>query len=277
MISFWASGAFFALVDSNIFFPNSFCSFRFNRFRAFHKFVLDHYYFRCITVVLRNQIVVQLPLQLMLEKYYEVYLPKYFSHHSSDTTEEMTFFAILINMTSIFFIVAVIFTFVHFVFHTFPWLYGHVHKVHHEFFEPFAICTEYNSVAEELINWSYTLLAFVLFPIPLHYVGISLVLMNVFDQMGHSGYQIYFKEHKIFHFIYLHYLHHANTVFPRTVYPKVQVLPSPSSSATTSPISTETSLHITTMLPKRNFVNFSPFPFVDCFMDTYYDGLNKSL
>lgn len=205
--SFWCSGIVFAWMDFRML--HSFTSyFTYHRIQPLkHPFSV---YRKCAIVVLRNQFCIQLPLQLLLEDYYDLYLlPKIVDIES---------YTIVKRILQIFVFISVVFTITHLVYHFVPIFYQNIHKTHHEFTNPIAISTEYNSVLEEFINWSYTLFAFILFPIPKPWIVFVLIVVNVTDQVGHSGYEfdlVFYCRflsrlfQKALHFIRLHFLHHS--------------------------------------------------------------------
>jgi sterol desaturase/sphingolipid hydroxylase (fatty acid hydroxylase superfamily) len=170
-LSYWIIGLFFALLD--FYWPKyHYESYKKYKLQPIDLSVLYQQYKDCSVIVLRNQLLIQLPLLLIFDKYYEEI--------------ELTI-SIVWNILCTYLLINVIFIIVHVLLHKYAY---NIHKIHHHYKNPFAISAEHNSLIEEFISYSYTYLIFYLFPLPYWLMLCGIVIMNVIDLIPHSGYYI---------------------------------------------------------------------------------------
>jgi len=83
--------------------------------------------------------------------------------------------------------------------HSTPWLYANVHKVHHEFVTPNALASEYNSVADTLMNFINTAMVIYIAQIPRELVYMFLAFTNFSVVLSHHPPWPGSKHHLVHH------------------------------------------------------------------------------
>jgi sterol desaturase/sphingolipid hydroxylase (fatty acid hydroxylase superfamily) len=172
LTSFWAMGLLFAFIDLGLA-PHC-LRIRDHWIQPVSRANMKHLYRKCIPVVIRNQLVIQLPFLILLERFHE--------------DREMNIWWDIINSGFQHLLTAIVFTITHWLFHRYCYW---IHKTHHVFIRPIAISTEYNSLSEEAINWGYTYIIAGLIPVSHPWLIINIVILNVIDQLGHCGYDLW--------------------------------------------------------------------------------------
>lgn len=150
---------------------------------------LKEEYLRRIPVVLFNQFTVQFINLTVLE---------YFTD-PSDVSYFTSFINMIINFTYSLFV----FTLFHYLMHQYLYEF---HKKHHELKNTIAVNSEYNSVTEEVVNWTIsTWASCFIFRMNFDVSVLCIIAHNFSDLMGHAGYK--FNEESM-----RHYLHHKKTI-----------------------------------------------------------------
>lgn len=181
--SYWGIAACFIFCD----YFNLFTKYKVNKSSFAENLPI---YKKCSLIVLRNQFAVQLPNLYFLEYIIrDVRIPVY-----------LNVLYLVINVIYNIFS----FTFCHYTIHQFKELY-YFHKKHHEIKNTLCLASEYNSIIEEIINWTISTWLLCFFFKMDYQVNILYIVFNtIYGTVGHSGYMVpYFDKE-----IYRHYLHH---------------------------------------------------------------------
>jgi sterol desaturase/sphingolipid hydroxylase (fatty acid hydroxylase superfamily) len=158
-------------------------------------------YLRCIPLVLRNHFLVELPLLFILEKIYP-------------DVSGMSVWMIIFNIVCQGILTNVSFSIVHYIYHKVKWLYP-IHKTHHQFPIPIAICVEYLSLTENFIGYALHHSLYYFFPVPFDVLIWCLIGMNFVDLACHSNYDFMWM-------ITRHNLHHTNFNINLTAFPWIE-------------------------------------------------------
>lgn len=142
-------------------------------------------YIKAFPVVLRNQLINCICLNIF--EYY----------HSFHTYPETAYLHFVLKLFGIYIVTNLLFTVTHYWYHKYAYF---IHKTHHEFTNPVCIATEYNSVIEQLINFSYLHITFYIFSFSYNELIFVLFVLHLENILNHSGYNM--RKKTVYHNIH---------------------------------------------------------------------------
>jgi len=183
LIHFWTLGLVFAFFD---FQEGSHVLYQFKVQKDKHNPLKMQDFWKCCRVVLKNQILVSLPMAVLL----------YFLLGCFGSTLEFDVFPSIskcvFHFTVFLAIEEVLFYHLHRMFHI-PWFYRNFHKVHHEFKAPIAIASAYCAPLEHaLVNLFPALVGPVIMGTDLYILSLWIFIGLTNTMLAHSGYDIPF-------------------------------------------------------------------------------------
>eukprot|EP01084_Bolivina_argentea_P052185 95877_1 len=105
---------------------------------------------------------------------------------------------IFLKVPFLFILSDIIFHVTHYQLHRIHWLYEHVHKIHHQFVDTFALCaTACHTLEHIIVNLSAVTLPTIILNIPFRWQQIYTIFGSINSTITHSGY--YFLQHDLHH------------------------------------------------------------------------------